>query len=91
MKLPSRNEIDLLRVSVWLAVGLLVVHIVIAPGLLDGPITRIGDNIRIHWIPLVLLIWAFVGHGLRIRRSGRPTGRGGSLSGPYPRSPGELD
>lgn len=91
MSVPNRDEIDLLRISVWVAVGLLIVHTVVAPGLLDGPITKIGDNIRIHWVPLALLVWAFVGHGIRLRRSGRPTGRGGGLSGPYPRSARDLD
>lgn len=50
-----------LRVSWWLALGLLVVHFVIWPGLLDRPTTSftVPDVAagRIRWIPLVLVTW----------------------------------
>jgi hypothetical protein len=83
---PRREDIDPLRVSIWVAVGLVVAYVIVLPGIFEGPVTHVGDSLTLHWIPLALLAWVVVARNLRRRTRVR----GVRLSKPYPRSTRDL-
>jgi hypothetical protein len=72
--------------------GLLLAHIAIWHGLLDGPVTELGDAdsrfaMDIHWIPGTLVVWIVVAPAVRSLLDSR----GVRLSTPYPRSTDRPD
>lgn len=76
-----------LRISSWIALGLLVVNSIFWVGFLDGPVTGKGDRFQIHWVPAIVFAWFLVASAvLHFRRD-----KGVRLSKPYPRSTRDLD
>ncbi|MET0766869.1 MAG: hypothetical protein ABWY50_04430 [Aeromicrobium sp.] len=86
-RLPRTRD-DVLRMSWWTALALLVLEVVVSPGLLGGPTTHLGGHdggefaVTIHWVAVVPLAWMTV---VSVLRSGAHH-RSPRLSGPYPRS-----
>jgi hypothetical protein len=83
-----RTRDDVLRLSWWIALTLLVLEVMGWPGLLGGPITHLGGHddgefaLTVHWVVVVPLAWMAVASILRSGAHHRSPG----LSGPYPRS-----
>lgn len=61
-------QLLLLRVAWWGAIGLLVLHFIVWPGMLDHPSTfigsREGNSIEPRWIPIALVVWLIIGRRL---------------------------
>lgn len=82
----SLESLDWLRISRWIALGLLIVNGVFWIAFLDGPVTPVG-NIQIHWTPTAVFVWFLVASAvLHFRRD-----TGIRLSSSYPRATRNLD
>lgn len=81
------NAQEWLRMSRWIALGLLLVNSIFWVGFLDGPVTGNDDRFQIHWVPMVVFAWFVVSSAvLHFRRD-----KGIRLSQSYPRSTRDLD